>query len=308
MLTTKVKRVLRAGFVSFWRNSFVSLASVLIMTVTLSVIGVLVFGSAILNASLSTLKDKVDINVYFLTQAPEDDILSLKTAIEALPEVQSVEYVSRDQALADFRARHENDQLTLQALDELGENPLGAVLNIKAKETSQYESIAKFLESKNALSEDGTQIVDKVNYYQNKIAIDKLSQIIASARSLGLAIVIIFSIISILITFNTIRLVIYNSREEISVMRLVGASTRYIKGPFVVTGVMYGVISGILTLLLFYPLMLWLGPKIETFFSGFSLVGYYFSNLFQISFILFGTGILLGALSSYLAVKRYLKV
>jgi cell division transport system permease protein len=308
MLLSKMKRILRSGFVSFWRNSFVSLASALIMTVTLSVIGILVFANAVLNTSLVSLRDKVDINIYFVTGADEGSILSLKKDVEALPEVASVQYVSRDQALADFKTRHENDQLTLQALDELGDNPLGAMLNIKAKETSQYESIAKFLESKNALSKGGTQIIDKVNYYQNKTAIDKLSAITSSARSLGLALVFVFSFISIMITFNTIRLVIYNSRDEISVMRLVGASTRYIRGPFVVSGIMYGVIAGVLTLLLFYPFLLWLNPKLLSFFSGFSLLSYYGHNFIQIFVIIVGTGIILGAISSYMAVRRYLKI
>jgi cell division transport system permease protein len=305
---TKIKRILRAGFVSFWRNSFISLASILIMTVTLSVIGFLVFSDAVLNTSLTVLKDKVDINVYFLTSAQEDQILSLKKSIEALPQVQSVQYVSRDQALADFKTRHANDQLTLQAIDELGTNPLGALLNIKAKETSQYESIANFLTSKDALSNGGTPIIDKVNYNQNKTAIDKLSTIDSSAKSLGLAIVIIFSVISIIITFNTIRLVIYNSRDEISVMRLVGASRRYIKGPFVVSGVMYGVTAGLLTLVLFYPVLFWLGPKLSNFFSGFNLLSYYVRNFLQLFGIIVGTGAVLGAISSYLAVRRYLKV
>lgn len=308
MFLIKLKRVFRSGLISFWRNSFVSLASVLIMTVTLSVIGFLVFASAILNTSLVSLKDKVDINVYFLTSTSEEEILSLKDSITALPEVENVEYVSREQALTDFRVRHENDQLTLQALDELGENPLGASLNIRAKETSQYESIAKFLESKDALSKGGTQIIDKVNYYQNKVAIDKLTDITSSSRSLGLAIVIIFSIISVLITFNTIRLVIHNSKDEISVMRLVGASSRYIKGPFVVSGAIYGVVASIITLILLYPLSLWLDPKINSFFSGFSLLGYYGRNFIQIFLIVFGSGIVLGVSSSYLAVRRYLKV
>ncbi len=308
MLLTKVKRIVRAGFVSFWRNSFVSLASVLIMTVTLSVIGVLLLGSAILNSSLLALKDKVDVNVYFASEAPEEKILSLKKDIEALAEVASVEYITRDQAIADFRARHENDQLIMQSLEELGENPLGAVLNIKAKEISQYESVNKFLEGTNALSPEGSAIIYKVNFNQNKIAIEKLGRIIASARTLGLALVILFSAISIIITFNTIRLVIFNSREEISVMRLVGASTRYIRGPFVVSGIMYGLLSGILTLLLFYPFVLWLSPEVLNFFSGFDLHDYYLSHIIQISIIVVGVGVCLGALSSYMAVRRYLSV
>ncbi|NCN08203.1 hypothetical protein GW944_01355, partial [Candidatus Parcubacteria bacterium] len=220
MIWVNVKRILRSGFFNFSRNTFVSLSSVLVMVITLSVISSLIFLSAILNKSLDTIKDKVDVNVYFVTTAVEDDILSIQKTLEGLPDVASITYTSREQALQDFRILHENDQLTLQALDELGENPLGASLNIKAKEPSQYEGIAQFLQTEPLLSKDGGTIIDKVNYFQNKVAIDKLNNIINTADSLGFIIVIVSVIVSILITFNTIRLSIYISREEISVMQL----------------------------------------------------------------------------------------
>jgi len=140
MFWTKIKRVVRWSFASFWRNGFVSLAAVAVMTITLFVIGSLVFTGALLRTSIDALKDKVDVNVYFVTSAPEDEILSLKKSLEALPEVAKVEYVSREQALADFKMRHQNDQLTLQSLDELGDNPLGAAFNIKAKDAANYFS------------------------------------------------------------------------------------------------------------------------------------------------------------------------
>ena len=308
MFWINIKRVFRTSFVSFWRNGFVSLASVLVMVITLFVIGLLIFTGALLSASLLQLKDKVDVNVYFVTGAPEESILALKRSVEALPEVASVEYISRDEALAAFRGRHENDQLTLQALDELGNNPLGAALNIKAKETSQYETIADFLKNQNSLSPSGTPIIDKVNYYQNKNAIDQLTRIIAASQKLGLAVAILFGIISILITFNTIRLAIYTAREEVSVMRLVGASSMYIRGPFVVSGLMYGLIAAIITLILFYPLVVWLGPVTADFFGGINLGSYYFHNFIQMFLIIVGSGMSLGALSSYLAVRKYLTV
>ena len=308
MLWVNIKRIVRTGFVNFWRNGFVSLSTVLVMTVTLFVIGSVIFLSVVLRSSLTELKQKVDVNVYFVTTAPEDGILSIKKSLEALPEVLLVEYVSKDQALEDFKQRHANDTLTLQAIAELGENPLGAVLNVKAKETSQYEGIAKFLEGKNVLSKDGASIIDKVNYYQNKIAIDKLTQIIDSAERLGVAITIILAILSILIAFNTIRLIIYISREEISVMKLVGASNKYIRGPFMVSGLMYGVFSGIITLVIFYPLTYSLGKVSENFFAGVNVFSYYIGNFWQISLIILGTGIILGAVSSALAISRYLRV
>ncbi|MBI5134259.1 MAG: ABC transporter permease [Candidatus Taylorbacteria bacterium] len=305
MFWLNTRRIIKSGFVSFWRNGFVSLSSVLIMTLTLFVLGSLMFASALLNSSLDEIRSKVDVNVYFAPSADEEEILALRNKVEALPEVAQVEYVSRDQALENFKAQHENDEITLQALEELGENPLGAILNIRAKETSQYEGIAKFLDSE---SGENGQFIDKVNYYQNKAAIDSLTRMIDGSRKIGLAITIVLIAISILITLNTIRLAIYIAREEISVMRLVGASNRYIRGPFVISGVMYGVVSALATLVVFYPVTYWVSSITETFFSGFSLFDYYTANFAQVSALIIGVGILLGAISSYLAVRRYLKV
>lgn len=305
---TKLKRVIKAGFFNFWRSGYVSFASVLVMVIALSVIGSVIFVSAILNATMTELRNKVDINVYFVIAAQEKDILALKTRIETLPEVSKIEYVSREQALANFKLRHENDQITIQALEELGDNPLGAVLNIKAKEPSQYEGIANFLNEENILSSDGQKIIDKINYFENRAAIDKLSRIVNSTGLLGLAISLALVIISIIITFNTIRLTIYISREEISVMQLVGASKNYVKGPFIVTGILVGLVSGLLTTIIFFPICYWLGQTTQNFFIGLNIFDYYLRNLLQIVFIIVGSGVAVGAISSYLAVRRYLKL
>lgn len=309
MIWVTVKRIIRSGFFGFWRNSFVSLSSILVMMVTLFVIGSTIFSGAILRSTLNEIRDKVDINVYFVNSAPVDDIMAIKNSLEQLPEVMPpVTYVSREEALADFKKRHENDEFTLQALDEIGDNPLGAALNVKAKDPSQYETIANFLNSKNALSKDGTSIIDKVNYYQNKDTIDRLTRIINSANRLGFILTVFLIVISILITFNTIRLVIYMSKEEISVMRLVGASTGYIRGPFFVAGGLYGFVSAIITLILFYPITLWLGKTTENFFVGLNVFDYYTSNFGEIFLIIVFSGIAIGSVSSWLAVRKYLKV
>jgi cell division transport system permease protein len=279
------------------------------MMVTLFVIGGTIFSGAILGATLNQIKDKVDINVYFVTSADEDQIMAMKKSLEQLPEVATpVVYVSKEDALATFRKKHENDTTTLQALDELGDNPLGAILNIKAKDPSQYESISRFLQGKSSISADGTSIIDKVNYYQNKDAIDRLTNIINSANRLGFILTIFLIAISILITFNTLRLVIYMSRDEISVMKLVGASNNYIKGPFFIAGGIYGFISAILTLILFYPITIWLGNTTESFFVGLNIFHYYTSNFGEIFLIIVGSGVFIGSVSSFLAVRKYLKV
>ena len=277
------------------------------MTVTLFVIGSLIFTGTLLRTSIDALKDKVDVNVYFLTSAPEEDILSLKKSLEALPEVAKVEYVSREQALVDFKERHQDDQLTLQSLNELGDNPLGAALNIKANDAANYESIAKFLDQGGRLIGDGkTPIIDKVNYYQNKIAIDKLIRVTSSAQTLGLFVILFFAAVSILITYNTIRLTIFISKDEVSVMRLMGASGRYISARFLLQAALYGIAAATIALITFYPVTYWLGPKTADFFFGVNVFRYYLDNFPQIFLLIFGSGIVLGVASSFLAVRRYL--
>jgi len=308
MLITKAKRVIKAGFVNFWRNGFVSLASLLVMTITLFVIGSIIFMGALFSYTLDQIKDKVDINVYFVTSADASSIMAIKKNLEALPEVAKITYTSSEDALANFKKKHENDEQTLQALEELEDNPLGASLNIKAKEPSQYESIANYLQGKDVLLKDGISIIDKVNYYQNKIAIDRFTKIIEGTNKIGIALTVILVVLSVIITFNTIRLTIYVSREEISVMKLVGASNRYIRGPFVITGIMYGFVSAMITLVLFYPITFYSTRATENFFMGLNLFDYYIRNFGQIFLIVAGSGILIGSISSYLAVRRYLRV
>lgn len=304
------KRIFRAGLQGFMRNIFVTIASVLVMTVMLFVLGMLIFTGVILNSTLTELKDKVDMSVYFTSTAQEQDVLAISDKLKARPEVASVTYLSREAALAAFRERHKNDQLTLQSLDELGDNPLGAVLSVKAKDTSKYEAIATFLQDSGALTPGEQSIIDKVNFFQDRqrTAIDRLTRITDSAQQLGFAIILILALTTVAITFNTVRLAIYTSREEIAVMRLVGAGQIYIRAPFVVEGVLYGLIAGAITLILFYPLTFWLGSATENFFGGVNVFHYYLSNFPLLFLVIVGSGIALGALSSFLAVRRYLRI
>lgn len=298
-------RIFKAGFLNFSRNGLVSFAAVLVVTITLSVITTLMLLQAVLHFSLDQIKDKVDVTIYFNVGAPEDKIQALKKSLEKLPEVAEVTYTSDDQALVLFRERHKSDYPTIQALDEIGENPLGGYLNVKAKEVSQYEAIANFMKSDNALASGGANIIDKVNYFQNKPVIDRLNGIITGAQRLGLIITLLLVAISIIITFNTIRLTIFISKEEIGVMRLVGASKMRVRGPFMIEGALYGAIATVLTSILFFPATYWVGKNM-TSFLGINVYEYYVSNFFQIFGIILLSGILLGVISSILAISKYL--
>jgi cell division transport system permease protein len=301
-----IKRVFVSGGKNFTRGGAVSAATVLIMTVTLSIIGSLIFLSALLTFTLDAIKEKVDVSVYFVTTASEVDILGVKSQIEKLPQVVSVTYTSADAALIAFRSRHVTDQLTLQALDELGGNPLDASLEVRAKDPSQYESIVNFLDASPMLSSGGSSIVDRINYSQNKDVINRLSVAIQATREIGFAVVILFAIASILIAFATIRLAIYVAKDEIAVMRLVGASNAYIQGPFVVTGVITGIIAASIVLLLLWPATWYAGMKTVVWFGGFNIASYYGSNFALVFSIIMLSGIVLGAVASVIAIRKYL--
>lgn len=303
-----IKRVFVSGGKNFARGGAVSVATVLIMTVTLAIIGSLIFLSALLSYTLSAIKEKVDVSVYFVTTASEVDILAVKDKLEKLPQVESITYTSAADALAAFRERHANDQLTLQALDELGGNPLDASLEVRAKDPSEYESIVNFLEASPALSASGASIVDRINYAQNKEVIDRLSLALQATQEIGFAVVILFAIASILIAFATIRLAIYTAKDEIGVMRLVGASNAYIQGPFIVAGVITGVIAAVLVLLFLWPAAWYAGMKTAGWFGGFNVASYYSAHFILVFCVILFSGVVLGAIASVFAIHRYLKV
>jgi cell division transport system permease protein len=258
--------------------------------------------------TLETIKQKVDVNVYFTVEATDEKMADFQKSVMALPEVDSVAFVSRDAALSEFKDRHKDDQLILQAIDEIGGNPLGASLSVRAKDTSQYETIVKSLEGGTFLKEGDKSIVERVNYSQNKSAIDRLTMIIRATERTGLLVALFLALASILIVFNTIRLGIYTAKDEIAVMRLVGASSFYARGPFIIEGMLYGLTAGFITLLLLLPLAWYLGPISESFFGTFNMYAYYTEHFGRFVLGVVISGFFLGAISSYLAVRRYLSV
>ncbi|MDQ2932984.1 MAG: ABC transporter permease [bacterium] len=318
MIFTTFKRITRTGFVNFWRNGFLSFAAIVVITLSLSALGGLIFASAFGRSLISDVKDKVDINVYFVLAAPEKDILALKADIEKLPEVSKVEYTSREQALTQFQEKWKTNALIMQGLEEIGSNPFPASLNIKADNPGQYGSITTFLENKAPTYGDDDLLIEKINYQQNKLIIDRLGRIIPAVEKTGTIIALIFLVVAIIVVWNTIRLIVFTARDEISVMKLVGASNIYVRGPLVVSGIMYGIVSGLLTLIFMASIAYWSDTIILRFAgvqvaNDFELVvnvlsRYFIQNFGQIFALIMGAGIILGGLSSYVAARRYLKV
>lgn len=301
-----LKRIFREGLISFWRNKTVSFSSILVMAMSLLTLSSLLFLNGVLDFTLVEFQKRVDINIYFFPDAPVQEINNLKQKIKLIPEVRSVDYVSREEALLDFEKRHADDDLIKRSLEELGDNPLGASLNIKARKSTQYESIVKSIESEPIVK--NADFVERINYNDNKKMIERLNQFSSIARGISYAVILFLSIISILVIMSTMRIVIYASKNEIKVKRLVGAEHRYIRGPFTVIGSLYGFIAGVITLLSLFPITHWLSNITKTFFGGIDIATYFMNNLLQFGIIIISVGIILGFVSSMLAVKKYLRV
>jgi len=302
-LFTALSRIIKYGVQGFWRNGWLSTATLFIMLITLiASIGLITF-NVLTETALGALQDKIDISVYFKNTVPEDDILNIKHSLESLTEVKKVEYISRDKALEIFKSRHENDPTISQAINELTDNPLNASLNIKANDPKQYAVIASYLDKDPIKS-----LAEKVSYAQNAVVIDRLNKIIDTGERAGLILTIILAAVAILVTFNTIRLAIYSNREEIGIMRLVGASNRYIRGPYVVEGIIYGLSAGLLSMLIALPAVYFISPYINVFVPEINLWQYFVSNFVKLLGYQFIFGIVLGIISSSIAIRKYLKI
>ena len=247
---------------------------------------------------------RIDISVYFKKYVPEEKITEVKDSLYKFsPGIESISYVSENEAKVLFIEKHKNDKLYLEALREVGDNPFLASLDIKAKSPDFYAKISDFL-TKGPYKEK----IERVSYYQNKDIINKLFSLTNNINKGGIAFFILVVILVFLIVFNTVKLTILAFNEEISTMKLVGASNWFVRGPFLVQGALYGLISLLLIDLLFYSSFIFISPKFQEWFFNFNLIGFFRSNflnilLWQIVFALF-----LGVISSFLAVRKYLKV
>jgi len=302
MLTT-LFRVIKYGFLNFWRNGWLSVATLSIVVMALLVFEGLIIFNVLTKTAIETFKDKIDISVYFKIDTPEDEILRMKKSLETLTEVKIVEYISRDKALEVFKERHKDDPTIAQSLEELQENPLMASLNIKARNPKEYAVIADNLEKTSFRN-----WFEKITFAQNAALIERLGKIIDTAEKGGMIMIILLAIIAVLVTFNTIRLAIYSNREEIGIMRLVGASGSFIRGPYVIEGIIYGLMAGVLSVIIALPIVYFISPYIEIFIPEINLLFYFTSNLFILLGYQLLFGVSLGIISSSIAIRKYLRI
>ncbi|MDE2096777.1 MAG: ABC transporter permease [Patescibacteria group bacterium] len=278
------------------------MATLVVMVMTLFAFGSLIVGNHILTSALNSIQEKIDISVYFKTTTPEDQILNIQKTLQQMSQVKSVQYISNAQALQIFEQQHASDPTISQALNELGANPLSASLNIKANNPNDYPVIASYLNSSQV-----SGLVENVSYNQNQLVIKRLAEIINISREAGLILTIILAFAATLIAFNTILIAIYSNREEVEIMRFVGASNTFISGPYIIEGVVYGIVAAVISLLILTPIVFVISPYMQVFIPGFSLQQYFVGSLFLLFLyeIIFGS--VIGIISGMIALRRYLK-
>ncbi len=304
MLKNKIKRLLISALKDLSRNIWLNVATVIIMVISLFTVTVMLAVDAIGNHALLALEEKIDITIQFKDDADEAKILALKKDLEERGDVKNVEYISKEQALINFRETHKDNKSISESLDELGDNPLFGVLNVKSNALDQYKQIDSYVVG----NENYKDMIEKVNFKENEKAIDNFSSVLKTVKEGIVALSVLFIVIGIMVAFNTIRLAMYAHKTEIEIMRLVGAGNWYIRMPFIIEGVIFGIVSCFVAIALMFPAVSYVSPKIMQFIPGFDLQNYFVSNLYNITMLLLSMGIGLGVVSSVIAIRRYLKI
>jgi len=301
-------RIIKAALTNFWRNSFLSIAATLVLSITLFTISVFVSLTLIGNATIKSVNARIDVIAYFKDEVSEDDIQTIEVELKKMPEVTAVEYVSKEKALDKFLGRTKDERL--KKIVQERENPLPRSLGIKVKNPEDTKMLADYF------SQD--EVAAKVYRLRfNKEVIDKLIEYTSIFKKGGLMLVAIFIIISIFLVFNTIRLTIYARKDEIEIMKLVGATVSYIRWPFLVEGMLFGLISAVISsgiILLGSKYLVFSGFVTPTSFSEFlHFLGpeaskYFAGNAFKIVLYQAIIGIFLSVTCSYIATWKYLKL
>jgi cell division transport system permease protein len=303
------RRVVRTGLLNFVRNAWLAVAAIAVMVVTLTIILFSIVANATFSNTIQQITDKINISVYLKDSVTPNQRDDLMRQLKTLPNVKDVKYVSKADALTKYRADNAGNQSLLQAVTETG-NPLPASISIDPVDPSQIQTIKDYLDKPNNKTLQDPQAGTSYSG-DRKAAIDKISHATNVLQRVGVIAVLVFAVISVLIIFNTIQMAIFNRRDELTIMRLLGATTWYIRGPFVVESIMYGVIAAIASILIVNSVFITASSALQASSLGLLDIeysGHYFHMHFLTLLTLqLGIGIVIGAVSSVIATRRYLK-
>lgn len=297
-------RIIKFSLQDIGRNIWLSIATITILLLSLFSINTLLTARVVMDSTAKAVQEKIDISLFIKNDTPEDNILVLKDKIEQMERVQLVTYISQAEALESFREKHFNNQTISSALKELGHNPLSASLIISPTDFTQAPTLVNELK----VLEDA--IIESRDFSDNTLVLNKINNIERRVSEIGWFIIAIFILTSLLVVYNTVRVAIYTHRQEIEIMRLVGASNRYIYLPYMFSALIYTLFSIGIIILLFYPLLSLLQPYLEVFFMGYNIniLEYFINNFWGVFVWQFLVILLINVTASLVAVRRYAKI
>lgn len=297
-------RIIKFSFQDIVRNIWLTIVTITILLLALFSINTLVTVRLISDNAVAAVKEKIDISLYVKPDTVESEIIALKNKIAASPKVKDVVYTSKQSAIDSFRAKYENDPTVLAALKELGRNPLSPSLTIIPKNFDESGLVI------NDLKMLDNSIIESRDFSDNTIILNKISSITNRVNEVGLGIIMIFVLTSLLVVYNAIRVAIYTHRQEIEIMRLVGASNFFIYMPYMFSAMVYALFSVLIVISVFYPFLTLLQPYLETFFMGYNvnILSYFVDNFFVVFGIQFLAVLVINIVASLFAVRKYARV
>ena len=299
-----IYRVFKFAAQNFWRNIWLELITVTILILTIISVNLILMINVIGEQSIRNIEKKIDFSVYFKPDAPEEVINDLRTYMASVEGVIGVDLINREEALKNFRAKHSNNTTILNALNQLDDNPFGVSLVVKADSPSVYSRVLGRLSQPNIAK----WILDK-NFDDRQSIIQKINSLREKVQFMGMAISGMFAFIALLIVINTIRVAIYIHREEIGIMKLVGASDWFVRGPFLVESLIWTTSSVLVAFFATLPMLKALDIKLGSFFGGtVAIYDYFVANFATILGFEFLGLLLFNLVGTYVALSRYLAV
>ncbi len=298
-------RIIRYAFQNFFRNFWLSVATLSVIIILLFFVNVIIVMNQVKTSLLTAVDQKIDISLFFKQEVPQADVLKIEDELNANPLVSKVEVISPDAGLEQLKSKHPD--LGDKILPALGSNPLGYTLKVSAKELDQYQPLLESIKNNQGYVSKLDNPPALFDSEQFTSAASKLSD---QVNTVAIILAVIFFLVALTIMFNSIRVSIYTHREEISIMKLVGATNRFIRMPYILESILYSVISVSVSIGILYIVLGFVQPYVDRFMGDLlhvDLVGFYQSQ----SLVIFGSQFiaitLLTIISTTLALRRYLR-
>ncbi|MDB5177717.1 MAG: rane protein of unknown function [Candidatus Saccharibacteria bacterium] len=301
-------RMIRYGVNNFSRNTWLTVAATAVMTITLLIIFMTLAARNVLADSLTEVSKKVDMSIYLDKDTSDDDARKIEASLEALDSVENVTYISSDEARKDFAEQNKKSGSTLEAINEAS-NEFPGTLRVGLNDINDTKELDGFVKTNQLLKKHIDKNREPSFTGGGKTTIQTIASWVGFAEKLGLLASSVFIILSSLIVFNTIRMAIFNRKEEIQMMKLIGADRSFIRGPFVVEAIVYGFIAALIATALGVVVLMGARDGLTSF--GIVVQPTIDSAVMYSPFVLLTmivTGGVIGVISSLLATRRYLRL